>query len=156
MPAWLEWELTVTPAADLSGWQLGPVDYEPVVPSQGGPGPGATAPAAGPAPVTVSGRVHLTTAPGTRLAGAVATWLTAEQARDRDNTGEVDDTTATQIAALGAAAAGLDLLSASCDGVRTVLLGLPQTALSARQPDGTVPPPTRPGCRCCWPAARSR
>ena len=28
IPAWLEWELTVTPAADLSGWQLGPVDYE--------------------------------------------------------------------------------------------------------------------------------
>ena len=145
VPAWLEWELTVTPAADLTGWQLGPVDYEPVVPSQGGTGPGATAPAAGPAPVTVSGRVHLTTAPGTRLAGAVATWLTAEQARDRDNTGEVDDTTATQIAALGAAAAGLDLLSASCDGVRTVLLGLPQTALSARQPDGTVPPPAPTG-----------
>ncbi len=140
VPAWLEWELAVTPAADLSGWQLGPVDYEPVSP--GGP-------AAGPAPVTVSGRAHLTTAPGTRLAGAVATWLTAEQARDRANTGEVDDATAAQIAALGAAAAGLDLLSGSCDGVRTVLLGLPQTALAARQPDGTVPPPAPPAGRSC-------
>jgi hypothetical protein len=143
VPAWLEWELTVTPAADLSGWQLGPVDYEPAGPDQAGPGPGGAA--ADPAPVTVSGRAHLTTAPGTRLAGAVATWLTAEQARDRDNTGEVDDTTAAQIAALGAAAAGLDLLSASCDGVRTVLLGLPQTALAARQADGTVPPPAPAG-----------
>jgi hypothetical protein len=93
----------------------------------------------------VSGRAHLTTAPGTRLAGAVATWLNAEKARDRVNTGEVDDTTAGQIAALGAAAAGLDLLSASCDGVRTVLLGLPQTALAARQADGTVPPPAPAG-----------
>jgi hypothetical protein len=137
IPAWLEWELTVTPAADLSGWQLGPVDYEPADPDQASPGGGT--------PVTVSGRAHLTTAPGTRLAGAVATWLTAEQARDRDNTGETDDTTAAQIAALGAAAAGLDLLSASCDGVRTVLLGLPQTALQARQPDGTVPPPAPTG-----------
>ena len=145
VPAWLEWELTVTPAADLSGWQLGPVDYEPANPALASPGPGGGAPAAGPAPVTVSGRAHLTTAPGTRLAGAVATWLTAEQARDRDNTGEVDDSTAAQIAALGAAAAGLDLLSASCDGVRTVLLGLPQTALSARQPDGTVPRPAPAG-----------
>ena len=143
VPAWLEWELTVTPAADLSGWQLGPVDYEPAGPDQAGPGPGGAA--AGPAPVTVSGRAHLTTAPGTRLAGAVATWLTAEQARDRVSTGEVDDTTAAQIAALGAAAAGLDLLSASCDGVRTVLLGLPQTALAARQADGTVPPPAPAG-----------
>ncbi len=145
VPAWLEWELTVTPAADLSGWQLGPVDYEPADPALGSPSTGGGGPAAGPAPVTVSGRAHLTTAPGTRLAGAVATWLTAEQARDRDNTGEVDDTTAAQIAALGAAAAGLDLLSASCDGVRTVLLGLPQTALSARQPDGTVPLPAPAG-----------
>ena len=136
VPAWLEWELAVTPAADLSGWQLGPVDYEPADPGQ--PGPGGT-------PVTVSGRAHLTTAPGTRLAGAVATWLTAEKARDLDNTGETDDTTAGQIADLGAAAAGLDLLSASCDGVRTVLLGLPQTALQARQPDGTVPPPSPAG-----------
>ncbi len=141
IPAWLEWELAVTPAADLSGWQLGPVDYEPASPDQAGPG----AAAGGPAPVTVSGRAHLTTAPGTRLAGAVATWLTAEQARDRDNTGEVDDTIATQIAALGAAAAGLDLLSVSCDGVRTVLLGLRQTALSARQPDGSVLPPAPVG-----------
>ena len=143
IPAWLEWELTVTPAADLSGWQLGPVDYEPAGHGPAGPGPGGAA--AGPAPVTVSGRAHLTTAPGTRLAGAVATWLNAEQARDRVNTGEVDDTTAGQIAALGAAAAGLDLLSASCDGVRTVLLGLPQTALAARQADGTVPPPAPAG-----------
>jgi len=141
IPAWLEWELAVIPAADLSGWQLGPVDYEPTGPDQAGPG----AAVGGPAPVTVSGRAHLTTAPGTRLAGAVATWLTAEQARDRDNTGEVDDTTAAQIAALGAAAAGLDLLSVSCDGVRTVLLGLPQTALSARQPDGSVLPPAPAG-----------
>jgi hypothetical protein len=141
IPAWLEWEVAVTPAADLSGWQLGPVDYEPASPDQAGPGAAAD----GPAPVTVSGRAHLTTAPGTRLAGAVATWLTAEQARDRDNTGEVDDTTAAQIAALGAAAAGLDLLSVSCDGVRTVLLGLPQTALSARQPDGSVLPPAPGG-----------
>ena len=141
IPAWLEWELAVTPAADLSGWQLGPVDYEPASPDQAGPG----AAAGGPAPVTVSGRAHLTTAPGTRLAGAVATWLTAEQARDRANTGEVDDTTAAQIAALGAAAAGFDLLSVSCDGVRTVLLGLPQTALSARQPDGSVLPPAPAG-----------
>ena len=139
IPAWLEWELAVTPAADLSGWLLGPVDYEPASPDQAGPA------AAGGPPVTVSGRAHLTTAPGTRLAGAVATWLTAEQARDRDNTGEVDDSTATQIAALGAAAAGLDLLSVSCDGVRTVLLGLPQTALSARQPDGSVLPPAPAG-----------
>ena len=143
IPAWLEWELTVTPAADLSGWQLGPVDYEPAGDGPAGPGPGGAA--AGPAPVTVSGRAHLTTAPGTRLAGAVATWLNAEKARDRVNTGEVDGTTAGQIAALGAAAAGLDLLSASCDGVRTVLLGLPQTALAARQADGTVPPPAPAG-----------
>ena len=143
VPAWLEWELAVTPAADLSGWQLGPVDYEPAGPGQAVPGPAGGAP--GPAPVTVSGRAHLTTAPGTRLAGAVATWLTAEQARDRVNAGEADDTTAAQIAALGAAAAGLDLLSATCDGVRTVLLGLPQTALSARQADGTVPPPAPTG-----------
>ena len=154
IPAWLEWELTVTPAADLSGWQLGPVDYEPAGDGPAGPGAGGAAP--GPAPVTVSGRAHLTTAPGTRLAGAVATWLNAEQARDRVNTGEVDGTTAGQIAALGAAAAGLDLLSASCDGVRTVLLGLPQTALAARQADGTVPPPAPAARRSCWPAARSR
>lgn len=145
IPAWLEWELTVTPAADLSGWQLGPVDYEPAGQDQAGPGPAGGTAAARPAPVTVSGRAYLTAAPGTRLAGAMATWLTAEQSRDRDNAGEADDTTATQIAALGAAAAGLDLLSASCDGVRTVLLGLPQTALSARQPDGTVLPPAPAG-----------
>ena len=37
IPAWLEWELAVTPAADLSGWLLGPVDYEPASPDQAGP-----------------------------------------------------------------------------------------------------------------------
>ena len=40
VPAWLEWELAVTPAADLSGWQLGPVDYEPAGNRPGRPRPG--------------------------------------------------------------------------------------------------------------------
>jgi len=30
VPLWLEWEAEITPADDLTGWRLGPVDLEPV------------------------------------------------------------------------------------------------------------------------------
>ena len=135
VPLWLEWRAEVTPAGGLDGWRLGPVDLEP---GDAGPPPEA-------APVAVTGRAPLTAAPGTALAGAVADWLVKEDARDRNDQGEADDTTTAQIAALGEQAAALDLLGCSLDGIRTVLLGLPPSALRARATDGTVALPTPTG-----------
>jgi len=136
VPLWLEWEAEVSPADDLTGWRLGPVDLEP---TEAGP------PLEQP-PVVVAGRAPLTTAPGTALAGAVADWLVKEQARDKLQQGEADDDTTRRIAALGAQAGALDLLGCSVDGVRQALLGLPVTALRVRRDaDGAVVPPTPSG-----------
>ncbi len=131
VPMWLEWSARVTPADDLSGWVLGPVDVEP--------GPDGR-PAERP-PLVVTGRSPLTTAPGTALGGAVAEWLVQEEARDKLSKGEADADTADRIAALGRHAASLDLLGGSLDGLRTALLGLPRTALRPRDADGATVPP---------------
>lgn len=135
VPAHLEWQAEVTQVSDLTGWQLGAVDLEPLTP--------AVPPAL--APVTITGRSPLTTGPGTQLAGAVTGWLAQEQARDRDNQGEADATTSQRLADLGASAAGLDLLAASLDGVRRALLGLPVSSFSPRAADGTVTAPAPTG-----------
>ncbi|RZS86835.1 hypothetical protein EV189_2251 [Motilibacter rhizosphaerae] len=133
LPLWLEWEVAVEVAPDLSGWTLGGVDLEPAAPLAG-------------TPRVVSGRSPLTAAPGDALAGAVARWLQDEDARDRTDQGEADEATEAQLAALAGRVAGLDLVSASLDGVRTALLGLPRTALRPRGPDGTtaLPAPVGP------------
>lgn len=132
VPMWLEWEVRVTPQADLAGWQLGGVDLEPAI---GGAVPATSG------PVTVTGRAPLSSAPGTQLSGAVTGWFTQEDARDRDHQGEVDEATAQRLAELGLKSAGLDLLAASLDGVRRALLGLPTSTFSPRGDDGTVAPP---------------
>jgi hypothetical protein len=131
VPMWLEWLARVTPADDLTGWVLGPVDVEP--------GPDGR-PAERPS-LVVTGRSPLTTAPGTALGGAVAEWLVQEEARDKLSQGEADDETADRIAALGRHAASLDLLGCSLDGLRSALLGLPRTALRPRDADGAALPP---------------
>jgi hypothetical protein len=139
IPMWLEWRAQVTPADDLSGWRLGPVDLEPDNPDSGDGRP------AEPAPIEVTGRTPLTTAPGSALAGAVADWLANEEARDRNKQGEADEETEARLAALGAHAAGLDLLGCSLDGVRTALLGLPVTSLRVKDANGDAVPPTPTG-----------
>ncbi len=133
IPMWLEWQAEVTPANDLTGWQLGPIDLEES-------GPDATA--AELDPVVVSGRDPLTTAPGTALGGAVMDWLKREAARDRNHQGEADETTQDKLATLGWHAAGLDLLGGSLDGVRRALLGLPPSALRLRDDKGGTVAPT--------------
>ncbi len=116
VPLWLEWELSVEASDRLEGWRLAQVDLETVEDGDDPPEPPSR---------TMTGRSPLTTGAARTLGAAIAEWLKAEEQRDRDNTGEVDDPTAAALDRLGDAIEHLDVVSALLDGVHERLLGLP-------------------------------
>jgi hypothetical protein len=113
LPVWLEWEAQLAPAPGPSSWQLGAVD---LARPEG---------AAAEAPRTFTGRSPLAPGTATQLGIAIDRWLEDERARDLQRTGEVDETTAAQLARVRDAVRYLDVLAATLDGVREQLLGLP-------------------------------
>lgn len=132
-PMWLEYDVEVSSGgvAAVPDWALGQTDY--------GPREG-TDPSAGPAVATVTARVPLSSGTASALGEAVATYLADENKRDRAGVGEVDDATQAQLSGLAAVAGSPDLLGATLDGIRRVLLGLPARAVRAKAADGTVVP----------------
>jgi hypothetical protein len=137
-PMWLEYEVQVrsggVPAA--GGWSLGQTD---LAPRQG------IDPADGDVVATVTGRVPLSSATATALGEAVAAYIGDENKRDAAGVGEVDDSTITGLSRLAEVAGSPDLLGATLDGVRRVLLGLPARSVRAKADDGTVVPLTPDG-----------
>jgi hypothetical protein len=137
-PMWLEYEVEVrsggVPAA--ADWTLGQID---LAPREG------VDPAAGEIVATVTARVPLSSATATALGEAVAAYIGDENKRDADGVGEVDESTVTGLARLAEVAGSPDLLGATLDGVRRVLLGLPARAVRAKADDGTVVPLTPEG-----------
>jgi hypothetical protein len=134
-PVWLEYELEVR-GGDLDSaadWTLGQTDLGP----REGTDPGLTEPVA-----VVIARVPLSTGTATALGEGVAAYLADETRRDRQGQGEVDDTTQARLARLAEVAGSPDLLGATLDGVRRVLLGLPARAVLAKDPTGTPVRPT--------------
>jgi len=146
IPLWLEWELDLALSDRLDGWALGSVDVETVAPF-GGEGAPAT-----PIARTLTGRSMLTTGTATALAGAVRTWLVAEDQRDADNAGEASEATEAALARIAAAVDQLDVVSANLDGVREQLLGLAYHGglVRERQADDTLSDPNVSGETPLW------
>jgi hypothetical protein len=113
-PLWLEWEVELRAVDRLDGWTLDQIDLEtadPVPPD--------------PPPRLLSGRATLHTGTARTLGGAIQEWLVAEQQRDHENQGEADEAVEAALADVAQAIAGLDILSASLEGLHDQLLGLP-------------------------------
>jgi hypothetical protein len=115
LPVWLEWEAQLAPAPGPSRWRLGAVDLEL---------PEGVEPASG-TPLTFTGRSPLAPGTATQLGVAIDRWLEDERARDLQRTGEVDEATAARLARVRDAVRYLDVLTATLDGIREQLLGLP-------------------------------
>ena len=129
IPLWLEWEATLLASERLEGWRLGQVDFE------------SAADLAMTKLPAVAGRSPLHTGTATTLAAGIRDWLDAEQARDTTNDGEADETVEAQLADIAGAIDGLDIVTASLDGIRASLLGLPVDGFGVTSPkgaDGTV------------------
>lgn len=134
IPMWLEWSADVVLADRLDGWTLGAVDYEP--PAEGADG---TPP---PPPRTITGRSPLHAGTATTLAASIEAWARAEDALDAKNAGEADESTEALLSGLADAIDHLDIVTASLDGIRERLLGLPAEdgLLRPRAPDGSLLP----------------
>ena len=118
VPMWIEWELAVAglDPPTLAAWRLGTLDLDP-----------AAAPAViEGATATLRGRALLTAGAAATLHDAIVDWLKAEDALDDVGAGLVDDaTTEKAYRDLGEAVRELDVMTATLDGVRSQLLGLP-------------------------------
>jgi len=113
IPLWLEWEIELDLGDRTEGWTLGTVDTEPP------PAPRARAAR------RLTGRSPLHTGTATTLAAAINDWAIAEDALDHDNVGEADEDEEALLDELADAVDRLDIVSASLDGVRNHMLGLP-------------------------------
>lgn len=115
VPMWLEWEIALEglDPPTLKAWQLGAVDLDGATTSFDG----GTA--------TLRGRAQLTSGAAKTLHDAITDWLAAEDALDEDDAGLVDEDLEAAYRTLGTAVKHLDVMTATLDGLRTQLLGLP-------------------------------
>jgi hypothetical protein len=136
VPLWLAWEIRLDIADTLDGWTLGAVDYERVADQT-----------LDTVARTLRGRSVLTSGTATTLGSAVRDWLAAEEQRDQQSAGEVDDATADALSNIASATEHLDVLATSLDGVREQLLGLVYDGglVRPRQGDGTFAAPATSG-----------
>lgn len=136
VPLWLEWEVRLDIADRLDGWALGAVDYERIE------GQSLSTSAR-----SFRGRSVLTNGTAAALGSAVRDWLAAEEQRDQQSIGEVDDATAEALSGIASATEHLDVLTATLDGVREQLLGLVYDGgiVRLRQDDGTFGAPATSG-----------
>jgi hypothetical protein len=134
VPMWLEWEIEVEglDPTMLEAWTLGSVDLERAEPGIDGDS------------MTLRGRALLTTGGATTLHSAVTDWLAAENARDDDGVGLVDEDVETALQTLDEAVRHLDVVTAALDGVRTQLLGFSVTDGLHRPNDGGTEQPPAP------------
>jgi hypothetical protein len=128
VPMWLEWEVSVEglDPPTLDAWRLASIDLERVDDGS----EGATA--------VLRGRALLTTGAAATLHDAIADYLTAEDALDAVTAGLVDEATENALRVLNEAVRMLDVVTATLDGVRTQLLGLPVTDGLRRPRDGAT------------------
>ncbi len=129
-PLWLEWRVTLAGRDDMQGWTLDGLDLEP------------DATAAPPTrTLTCTGRSPIGRGLSTALHESITRWLAAEQQRDgTPGGGFISDDDERALARLADLLAPLDLVSASLDGVREQLLGIPY---AGAEPRGTPGPDGR-------------
>jgi hypothetical protein len=115
VPLWLEWEVELGGSDRFEGWKLGAVDFDPPKAEDGQAA----------ASRTFSGRSPLHAGTARTLSASIAGWLEEEEERDVQDTGEADEATEDALADIAGAIRYLDVLTASLDGLRDRLLGLP-------------------------------
>jgi hypothetical protein len=131
-PLWLEWEVEIGSTTRLDGWRLSQVDLDTI---------------SGPPPANATqifrGRSPLHTGTARTLAASIEAWLKAEEQRDKNNTGEVDDATEQALQKVVDGIGYLDILTGSLDGLSLQLLGIPVDpfgVLTTRVGDTLKPP----------------
>ncbi len=138
VPMWIEWEVKVEglDPPSLAAWQLGAVDLDATTSEIVG------------GTVTLRGRAQLTSGGAKTLHDAITDWLAAEDALDEDHAGQVDEDLEDAYRTLDAAVQHLDVMTATLDGLRSQLLGLPardglhrpSAAQGVSNPAPTAPP----------------
>jgi len=126
VPLWVEWRVELAGTAGTDGWRLADLDLEP----DGGSG--------GAAAQTFSfvGRSPIHQGLSSALRQGITRWLAAEQQRDATPGGSIlSDADEAALARLGDFIVPYDLVSASLDGVREQLLGIPYLGGAAHVPD---------------------
>lgn len=115
VPMWIEWEATVEglDPPTLQAWTLGALDLETTSATI----EGGTA--------TLRGRAQITAGAAATLHDAITDWLAKEDALDAVHAGLVDEDTEAAYRTLDEAVRNLDVMTATLDGLRTQLLGLP-------------------------------
>jgi hypothetical protein len=133
VPLWLEWQVTLEGTDSVEGWTIDGVDLQPPTSLLGNP-----------VTVTYTGRSPLSQGASTTLREGIRRWVLTEQ--QRDATGDSTLPTADQnaLAQLGDLLAPYDLVSASLDGIREQLLGIPYVGVVERG-TGVDPRPTATG-----------
>jgi hypothetical protein len=129
VPLWLEWRVTLQGTSTLDGWRLDTLDFEPQLPS----------PDASPTQtLSFMGRSPIGQGLSTALQKSITRWLDAEQQRDATGSSILSDDDEKALARLGDFVAPMDLVSASLDGIREQLLGIPYVGGASHDASGKM------------------
>jgi len=115
VPMWIEWEAKVEglDPPTLQAWTLGALDLDTTSTTIEGDS------------ATLRGRAQITAGAAATLHDAITDWLAKEDALDAVHAGLVDEDTEDAYRTLDEAVRHLDVMTATLDGLRTQLLGLP-------------------------------
>ena len=133
VPLWLEWRVVLDGTDSVAGWGLDGLDLTAPSVSQGTP-----------VSRTFSGRSPLGAGAATALRESIRRWVAAELQRDATGSSTLPTADQDALAQLGDLIAPYDLVSASLDGIREQLLGIPYVGVVDRG-TGTDPKPTATG-----------
>lgn len=136
VPLWLEWRVVLDGHDSVAGWELAGLDLEPA--GQEPPDPG------NPVHLTLTGRSPLGQGVSRALHEGIRRWVDTEQQRDATGNSTLPTSDQDLLARLGDLVAPLDLMSASLDGLREQLLGIPYVGVLDRGA-GSDPKPKATG-----------
>lgn len=121
VPLWLEWRVVLDGSDAVTGWGLDGIDLtEPDTPR------------GRPVTRTFSGRSPLGAGAATALRESIRRWVAAELQRDATGSSTLPTSDQDALAQLGDLIAPYDLMSASLDGIREQLLGIPYVGVIDR------------------------
>lgn len=132
IPLWLEWQVTLDGRDSIDGWKLAGLDLEP-----GSPG-------GNPVTTTLTGRSPIGQGVSKSLHEGIRRWIGTEIQRDATGSSTLPTSDQNALERLGDLIAPLDLVSASLDGIREQLLGIPYVGVLDRG-TGTDPSPQATG-----------
>lgn len=120
VPLFLDWQVRLEGTESLDGWTLGDIDLE-------------GSPATEPTTRTFVGRSTLSTGIGKAIQKAIELWIVEEDQRDLAGQSQLSDADEASLRSLGNLVRDLDLVSASLDGLREQLLGIPFSGFIVRE-----------------------